>query len=633
MANRTIGGDRRPLPEVKRAVEDHLRYGMNVGEALQMEGRSRSWWEENRRKDRTWAERCDAIRKTRHDPDSRQTAVPDFPEFCERYLGMRLWPHQLNWFDVLEGRQPRWLDPMFTFEPGSAGHRRILFNVPPGHSKTITVSVAYTLWRILKDPSMTVLIISKTKDFASKILWAIKQRLTHPRYADLQLAFGPVDGFKASSDQWSASKVYLWGDERDSQEKDPTLEAVGMGGQIYGNRARLVLVDDAIVLSNAGAWQAQQDWLRQEVASRIGPDDQLVVVGTRVASVDLYRELLNPEHYNDHQVPWTYLAMPAVLEYAEDPADWRTLWPTSELPFSESEPALPGQVYARWTGERLARVRNEVGARKWSLVYQQQDVEDESTFNPVCVRGSISGMRKAGPLAPGNPGHPEDVGSPYIICGMDPAVKGNTAVAVYQVDRRSGRRWLLDMRVITGATPRQMKDCLIDVTETYLPHEWIIEANAFQLSLVQDEEITSYLASRGVPLKPHYTYSNKKDPDYGVASMSGLFGTVIQKGNLPVHAGDNLLELPAIGNPGVKKLVDELVSWSADVPTKRRQQDTIMAMWFCELRAREVISTSKRKTHHAKPSGFLSQRDLDRRFTVNLDEMLEFQAAGSPTFL
>ena len=37
----------------------------------------------------------------------KRVGVPDFPEFCEEYLDTKLFKHQLQWYDVLEGRRPR----------------------------------------------------------------------------------------------------------------------------------------------------------------------------------------------------------------------------------------------------------------------------------------------------------------------------------------------------------------------------------------------------------------------------------------------------------------------------------------------------------------------------------------------
>jgi hypothetical protein len=229
---------------------------------------------------------------------------------------------------------------------------------------------------------------------------------------------------------------------------------------------------------------------------------------------------------------------------------------------------------------------------------------------------------------------PLDLASPFIICAMDPAVVGNTAACAYAVDRRSGRRWLLDMRVITGPTPKQMRELIEELTNKYSPHEWIVEANAFQLSLVQDENITAFLAARGIPMKPHYTYTNKTDADYGVASMSVLFGTTATDYQLrKIHQGDNLLSLPNQSTPGVKMLVDELVAWTPNVPVKNRRQDTVMALWFAELRAREVVRTASKKHFFGTTSSFTSARDADRRFTVNLDEVMAAQASGQGAFI
>ncbi len=73
-------------------------------------------------------------------------------------------------------------------------------------------------------------------------------------------------------------------------------------------------------------------------------------------------------------------------------------------------------LYPRWNGRNLYNERQAMDASTWALVYQQQDISDDAIFDPVCVRGSIDGMRKAGRLVPGNPGHPRDVNGFSFIC-------------------------------------------------------------------------------------------------------------------------------------------------------------------------------------------------------------------------
>jgi hypothetical protein len=517
--------------------------------------------------------------------------------------------------DVVEGREPSMLHSSMMYEPGSAGNRRVLLNLPPNHAKTMTMSVAYVTYRICLDPNINILLISKTQEFAKKILYAVKQRLTHPRYEALQSRYGPVEGFKASADQWTANKIYLGSASRDSSSKDPTIEAIGMGGQIYGARADLILLDDVVTLSNAGGYENQADWIRQEVASRLGPGGQIVVMGTRVASSDLYRHLREADHYTDGVVPWTYLAMPAVLEYGGSESSWSTLWPESDEPFVETDVECGRGVWPRWTGERLAQVRNEVGPRKWSLVYQQADVADDSTFDAVCVRGSVNPNRNHGPLP--------DVDGWHVVMGVDPAISGQMALSVVAGSRETGQFKVLTVETLVNPTPAQIKDLIIDTAQRYSPHEVLIEDNAFQGFLAQDEALNVGLSNLGVVVRSHHTGSNKTDPDFGVASLAALFGTRTSPapGVSSKHLKDNMLELPNSAYGPVKVLVEELVAWNPEVPVRRRRQDCVMALWFAVKRLREFgvgAPVTRKQASFAAPSSFTSARSRSRQMVVSL---------------
>jgi len=610
--------------EARRELVDLVRQGRTIADGLKIIARSRSWYEAQRRDVEGFAVMVDAVRLRLSDQASAaRSSDVSFSEFSARYLNTRVWPHMQNVVDLLEGREPSWLHESMVFEPGSAGLSRLLVNVPPNHAKSMTVTINYVTYRICRDPNINVLVVSKTQEQAKKFLYAIKQRLTHPRYADLQVAFGPVDGYKATADQWAANKIYLGGDARDSGEKDPTIEALGMGGQIYGSRANLIVLDDVVTLSNAGEWAKQQDWIRQEVASRLPPGGgQLLVVGTRVAPVDLYKELRNPEHYTDGRVPWSYLAMPAVLSYADKQDDWVTLWPKSEQPLGDMDSPDEDGLFDRWSGPRLNEVRNEVGPGKWSLVYQNMDVSEDAIFDPVCVRGSVNGMRRTGALVPGAAGHPQDSQNFYRVIGIDPAMAGDTAAVAYAVDRRTHKRYVMDVHVMTAPTPHAIRSLIKEWSDAFRPHVVIVESNAFQLFLTQDEEIKSFLASRGIAYRPHHTSTNKQDPAFGVASLAPLFGSKVKRDGQEAlkHAGDNLLELPDARSEHVKKLIEQLITWMPNVRGSKLKMDTVMALWFCEIVAREVLMQSSNATKFLR-NEFASVADVERRFVINLDEL------------
>ena len=602
----------------KRIILGCVAEGMTIEAACASAGKSIKTYEYYRRTDKIFTDKVDRTRLGLKDKNFIDSDVHDitFAEFRQKFLHSQTFPHQQNLVDMIEGREPGWMHPSMKYEPGLASNR-ILINIPPNHAKSITITVDYVTWQVVRNPNFRVLIVSQTQQLAADFLYAIKQRLTHPMYESLQQAYAAGVGFNSKSASWQATRVTFGSELRESSEKDPNIEAIGIGGQIYGKRADMIIVDDAVTLKNANEFEKQIRWLTQDVRSRLNPTGKLVVIGTRVSAMDLYRELRNEDRYPGGLVPWKYLAMPALLTTHEDPEKWETLWPASDAPFDgqmESDKNEDG-LYPRWNGRNLYNERQAMDASTWALVYQQQDISDDAIFDPVCVRGSIDGMRKAGRLVPGNPGHPRDVNGFSFICGLDPAMVGDTAVVCYAVDRVTHKRYIVDAIKITRPTPAAIRQLIFDWTSLYQPSEWIVEKNAFQSFLTQDEGIRQNLASRGVLLREHHTGTNKWDSGFGVASMSTLFGTKQFDGK---HHRDNLIHLPSDQTENVKALIEQLITWS---PTTKGKTDMVMALWFCEIRAREMLNQGMHKTHHMK-NPFLSRNEMGKRTVINIDELL-----------
>ena len=602
----------------KRAILQSLAAGLTVEKACQSAGKSLKSYEYYRRTDKDFAAKADRIRQGVRGEFVADSDVLNisFAEFRERFLKSKTFPHQQNLVDVVEGRVPGWLHPAMRFEAGQAN--RVLVNIPPNHAKSMTLTIDYATFQICRNPNFRILIVSQTQRLAADFLYAIKQRLTHPAYEELQDAYAAGVGFKTSSASWTANRVTFGDELRESGEKDPNLEAVGIGGQIYGKRADMIIVDDAVTLANANDFERQIKWLNQDVRSRLNPTGKLIIVGTRVASVDLYRELRNPDRYPGGVVPWTYLAMPALLEPDQDPLKWVTLWPESDQPFDgqpESDQDPVSGLWQRWSGKYLANERQQMDTSTWALVYQQQDVSDDAVFDQVCVRGSVDRNRFPGPFVPSSPGWPRDIGQLSIVCGLDPAIVGDTAAIAYAVDRKSHKRFILDAVKITSPSPAQIRELIFEWTSKFGPSEWVVEKNAFQQFLTQDEGIRQFLASRGVILREHHTGSNKWDAGFGVASMSSLFGGKQADGK---HHRDNLIHLPSDNSEMVKALMEQLVTWS---PTTKGKTDMVMALWFCEIRAREWLAFGQYNKHHLS-NPFLSRAERGKRQVVNIDEVI-----------
>jgi hypothetical protein len=620
---RQLRGDRLSKQLAQEKYLEARAAGATNREAMAAAGRDLKTLEYWRKTDPDFKARADAQTEQMRDRPTDPRSI-DFPEFCEKYLGQRLFYHQLQWYDLLEGRDPRDLHPEMTYE--KANPRFLLVNTPVHHAKSATISVNYAIYRICMDPSVRIKVVSKTLAKAREILHSIKTVLTSPQYAALQRDFGPAGGWKETSDAWRTDYIYL---ERDGKERDPTVEALGIGGQIYGARANLIILDDCVTGSNAHEWEKQLTWINREVRSRLGRTGKLLVVGTRIAAIDLYKELRNGENFARGVSPWTYFAQPAVLQWAEDPKDWVTLWPKSNQTIEdgadEVEPDENG-LYPAWDGPALDEARGSITEADWALVYMQQDITVDAVFPRHAVHGSC-GMRAVGPLVAGAAGHRErGMDGMFVIASMDPSGSKQSAFVVVAIDRETRKRYVLDCRTLSPWNWTQVAELVEDWTERYGVDLWVSEKNMYHASLRHNERISLYLQNRGVRMVEHYTGANKLDVDTGVMSLAPLFGSWEPRGDGRgwQKTLEPLIELPRRkGNHHVQMLTEQLITWQPQAP-KTQKTDLVMALWFAELKARELIQPNAGRTHHA-PNRFASPRRVANRVVVNLRDV---RAAG-----
>jgi len=585
-------------------IESLLQYaieGMSMADACRQIGISYKTYEYYKKEYKEFETELMRIRSEIRRGNGQMPAVevPDFPEFCEEYLGMKLFLHQLQWFDMLEGREPRDMHESMTYEDGKDS--RLIINTPPGHAKSTTITVAYTIWRIMKNRDIKVIIVSKAQRLAEQFILQIKERLTHDQYSKLHKTFGRGGGFKDGSVSWKANQFYIGG--RGAEAKDPTVQAVGIRGQVYGARADLIIVDDAVDNTNVSEYDKQIDWLLGIVGSRLAPrSGRLLVIGTRIAAKDLYSELREPSRYNGGKQPWRYLLQKAVLEFAEDPKDWVTLWPYSDSPADPDEEPEESGLYRRWDGETLAEVRDGVTPAQWSRIYQQEQIAEDSVFKAELISSACQG-RVAGTI-PANAltGRAEGMEGLRIIAGLDPASIGHTAVVVLGVDLKTNVRYVIDVSNKAGMLPEDMRNLIKEWTTKYNINEWRIERNAFQAFLTRDSELNQWMAARGVIFSEHTTGSNKHDPDFGVMAMSNLFE-------------QELIKLPNASTQNIKSMIEQLTVWQPQ-PPKGIKTDIVMALWFAELRAQElVIRKDRSKIYRDTP--FTTKADKDSRYIVS----------------
>jgi hypothetical protein len=594
-----------------------LEQGATITAAMAAVGRNDVTFRQWSMQDAEFKERADKARLAGKGVKTDLKELKDitFPDFCEQFLDSKMFPHQLNWLDLIDGVPPRWQPAGMTYEPSDPD--RVLINVPPEHAKSTTITTNYVTYRIVTNPNIRVIIVSKTQGMARKFLGAIKTRLSHPAYMKLQTAFGPNGGYQKDATQWAADMIYL-GTGRDSGEKDPTVQALGIGSQIYGARADLIIVDDAVMGTNAHEWEKQMEWLQKEVITRLGRHGKLIIVGTRVAPVDLYKMLRDAGQWSGGVSPFTYCAMPAVLEFDEKPEAWKTLWAETDRQENEKDDALANGNFPKWDGPSLFKRRSQVSPAVWAMVYQQEDVTEDSIFSPSCIAGSVNGMRKRGPLKAGVPGHPTYLEGAYTVIGLDPAMAGATGAVVVTYNKADGKIYVLDCVNMTEPSPQKIQDLIEEWVVKYKPQELRIEINAHQKAYALDDNLRNYLASHGCQLNSHFTGKNKWDTSFGVASMAMLFGNT-RDGRFQ---DNNLIELPSNeGSEGLKTLVQELITWKPDT---RNPTDCVMALWFAVIRIRELMQQSTRIGSYTN-NRWATRAQRAQRGSINLDEAIADQ--------
>lgn len=648
------------MQPAKEKFLELLRDGYNIEPALEKVGRKRKTYEEWRRNDPAFKAKADQAKQLR---GKRDDAIRGerlgFAEWRKKYLRITTPWHQLQWVDMIEGREPRDLHPSQVYQPGTS-RNRLLINCPPFHGKSIALTVDYSVYRLCMDPSYRILIISAGSDLASQFLYGIKERLTSPDFVDLQKAYAPDGGWEATSESWTETRIIFGTDVRasagrDAHEKDPNVQIAGMGSKIYGRRADLIFVDDGVDETNVSNYAKQMAWLSRTVLSRLELGGKLVMVGTRIASVDLYSELMKPENYANQRVPWTHLASPAILEEGATPEEHVTLWPHADIPWVRKDPdgqlqdqcicgreecadgfldTHGNRVYARWDGLHL-----EVGPRAdntnamWALVYQQKSVPEDATFPEHAVTKSIQKLRLCGRLEADRAGHPfGGMHNKYVIAGLDPSIKGFAGMVVGAVDRETDKRFLMNAWNLKAPTKDQLIEKMKQVTEHYGVNEWRVEKTGLLQFFTQDSVMRQWFNTRGVRFTEHQTGGNKWDSAFGVSSLASLFGEYDKAWNDQNSEWRQitppLIELPRPNKDGIKALIHQLITWTPDLDPNKVPCDVLMALWFFEIGAREHLGYGRGSgslTVFGRSNKFVSPSKARSRQTVRL---ADFRGAG-----
>lgn len=241
------------------------------------------------------------------------------------------WRHQLHWYEAL-ARVTR----------GECD--RLMILGPPRHTKTETVSVRYSSYRIERDPECRVILGAYNQEYANKISRK-SRRVVRSR-------------IKLSSDH---TEVNDW-----ETIQGGGLRAAGVGSGVTGYGANVILIEDPVKSRKEANSQAYRDtcwdWYNDDLYTRLEPDAAVILIMTPWHIDDLSGRLLQEMASGGEQ--WEVVRLPALAE-ADDPLGRKV-----------GEALCPD----RFDEKALARIQAKMSPQSWSALYQGRPIPIEGTM-------------------------------------------------------------------------------------------------------------------------------------------------------------------------------------------------------------------------------------------------------------
>jgi hypothetical protein len=166
--------------EAQKRVLAQLEQGLTITDAMRTVGRNDTTFRQWVMNSPEFKEASDKARLAGKGfkADLQNLKDISYEDFCQQFLNTKIFPHQRNWIELIEGKDPSWLHPSMVYE--KASEKRILINVPPEHAKSTTITSNYVTWKIVTNPNSRVIIVSKTQAMARKFLGQIKGQTNPP---------------------------------------------------------------------------------------------------------------------------------------------------------------------------------------------------------------------------------------------------------------------------------------------------------------------------------------------------------------------------------------------------------------------------------------------------------------------
>lgn len=405
-------------------------------------------------------------------------------------------------------------------------------------SKSTSLAVMRTLWRLGNNPNLRIAIVSNTAGQATKMVKVIKNYIEnseplHEVFPDLR-----------PGDKWTDTAFTV---ARATFAKDYSVQAVGVHGNVLGSRLDDIVLDDILDFENTLTPHARDDlmrWYQATLGGRISEGGRILAIGTAWHPEDIMHRLAALQG-------WFHVRIPVVDGMG------RLSWPE------------------RWPEARIHKARENLGTLEFNrqlLCIARSDAD--SRFRQEWITKALdrgAGRQQAA--------HLRNLPSGYAtFTGVDLGTGGKQSdltVLFTICVSPNGDREVLAVESGNWTGPEIVQQIVL--THQRFGSIVMVENNAAQQFLVDFTRTNT-----SVPVRTFTTGRNKHDPTFGVESIA----VEMESGKWIIPSWD--------GKPwteGVGAWIDGMLNYSSSKHTS----DFVMACWLAREAARQGIGESKKK--------------------------------------
>lgn len=162
---------------------------------------------------------------------------------------------------------------------------------PRGYGKSTILTICRTIFEIIRNPDIRILIASNTAAQSEVPLREIKQHLEEN--TELLSIFGE---FANTRGKWDVREISVL--PRQIHRKEATVTTLGVGGPVTGRHYDLIISDDLVDEENSwteGQREKTRTWFYKTLLPTLEPHGRHYINGTRYHHLDLYGHLLRNE--------------------------------------------------------------------------------------------------------------------------------------------------------------------------------------------------------------------------------------------------------------------------------------------------------------------------------------------------